>query len=134
MDGGGLPSGWNFYYIIVLAGGLALLIPLALFAISRTLSPKPASPVAPAPQTPLIRSDNPAEIGRKSNPRFFQATNAAMLLVVLALLMVPCAVSLPEGASLVLILTFSALAGLGLFYGVRKQDLDWLKSFRGDRE
>jgi NADH:ubiquinone oxidoreductase subunit 3 (subunit A) len=125
-----LPSGWNVYYIVVLAGGLALLIPLALVALSRALSPKPTTASHPAPAAPLVKSDNPAEIGRKSNPRFFLALNAASILILLALLMIPCAVSLPGAAALVLILSFCALAGLGLLYGVRKHDLDWLKTFR----
>ncbi len=132
-----LPSGWNVYYIVVLAGGLALLIPLAMVVISRALSPpeNPESPEANAASvTPLslIQSDNPVEIGRKSNPRLFQALNASLVLILLALLMIPCAVSLPGHAGLISILSLCVIAGLGLLYGVRKQDLDWLKSWGGE--
>ena len=128
-----MPSGWNVYYIVVLAGGLALLIPLALVVISRALSPKtqefkiPESLFAPGS---LIQSDNPVEIGRKSNPRLFQALNASLILILLALLMIPCAVSFPGDAALISILSLCAVAGLGLLYGVRKRDLDWLKTYK----
>jgi NADH:ubiquinone oxidoreductase subunit 3 (subunit A) len=128
-----LPSGWNVYYIAVLAGGLALLIPLALLLISRGLSPD--SPNSgdgqdvPGPQIRMVQSDNPVEVGRKSNPRLFQALNASLILILLALLMVPCAVSLSGRSGLISILSLCVIAGLGLLYGVRKQDLEWLKTW-----
>jgi NADH:ubiquinone oxidoreductase subunit 3 (subunit A) len=125
---GSWPSGWNVYYVVVLAGLLALLIPAALLVISRTLSHRSVEPVV---SVPLIISDNPAEIGTKTNPRIFQAINAALVLIVLALLMIPCAVILPGISGLICILSFCLIAGLALLYGVRKRDLDWSRTFRG---
>jgi NADH:ubiquinone oxidoreductase subunit 3 (subunit A) len=122
-----MASGWNVYYIVVLAGLLALLVPVALWVISRALSPRA---VAPSASVSLIQSENPAAVGRKSNPRLFQALNASLVLILLALLMIPCAVTLPGNFGLVCILSFSVIAGLALLYGVRKQDLDWLKTYR----
>jgi NADH:ubiquinone oxidoreductase subunit 3 (subunit A) len=123
---GAWQSGWNVYYIVGLAAALALLIPLGLWAISRALSPRQKHEKSAS----LISSENPAAIGRKSNPRFFQAMSAAMILIALALLMIPCALAV-GGSTLgaVCIFSLSAIAGLALLYGVRKHDLDWLRSF-----
>ena len=85
MVGGGpsgWPSDWNIYYIVVLAGALALLIPIVLWVISRALS-QPNTSGSPS-SAQMIRGENPAENGRKSNPRIFQALNAALILIVLA--------------------------------------------------
>jgi hypothetical protein len=124
---GGWPSGWNVYYIVVLAGLVALLIPAALLLISRALSQKTAA----APRvSSMVQSQNPAQIGRKTNPRIFQALNASLILISVALLMIPCAVTLPLKFGLLSILSLSLIAGLSLLYGVRKRDLDWLRSFR----
>src|SRR4051794_25512374 len=98
---GGWPSGWNVYYVVVLAGLLALLIPVILLVISRALSRRSAEPTA---SSTLIISDNPAEIGTKTNPRIFQALNASLILIALALLMIPCAVILPGISGLICIL------------------------------
>jgi len=127
---GGWPSGWNVYYVVVLAGALALLLPLALWVVSRALSRGNPSRAAEPTAAALIRSENPAESGRRSNPRVFQALSAAFVLIVLALLMIPCAVTLPQSMlGLVCILSLSFVAGLALLYGVRKRDLDWLRSW-----
>lgn len=122
-----LPSGWNVYYVVVLAGLLALLLPVALWLISRAISPRSTEPRG---AVSLIQSENPAAVGRKTNPRIFQALNASLVLILLALLMIPCAVILPGDFGLVCILSLSVIAGLALLYGVRKQDLDWLKTYR----
>jgi len=126
------------YYVVALAGALALLLPLALWVISRLLSSStPASFVAEfsSVQTgALIRSENPAAVGQKSNPRVFQVLSAAFVLILLALLMIPCAVTLPQSMmGLVCILSLSFVAGLALLYGVRKRDLDWLRSWPDKR-
>src|SRR5205823_4836073 len=98
---------------MVLAGLLALLIPVALLAISRALSGKPSAPAnAPA----LVQSDNPAAVGRKTNARIFQTLSAASVLILIALLMVPCAVVLPKSYGLICIFSLSLLAGLALLY------------------
>jgi hypothetical protein len=132
VTGGGSidwPSGWNVYHIVVLASAFALLMPLLLWIASRVLSRRPKSPSAPpAHPIPLIQSENPARIGHKSNPRIFQALNAALILIMLALLMIPCAVTLSDSKhGLICIISLSCLAALALFYGVRKRDLDWLR-------
>jgi hypothetical protein len=135
------PSGWNVYHIVVSAGVFSLLMPAVLWIISRALSRRPevvfhpthshASGTTPAPA--LIQSEDPARIGHKSNPRIFQALNSALILIVLALLMIPCAVGLPNSKhGLLCILSLSGLAALALFYGVRKRDLDWLKEKTND--
>jgi len=124
---GGWPSGWNVYFVVVLAGALALLLPLLLWVVSRALS---RGATSGAKVESPIKSENPAEIGRKSNPRVFQALSAAFVLILLALLMIPCAVTLPQSMmGLVCILSLSFIAGLALLYGVRKRDLDWLRSW-----
>jgi hypothetical protein len=118
----------------VLAGLLALLLPVALWLISRALSPRNTGAAA---AVSLIQSENPVAVGRKSNPRIFQALNASLVLILLALLMIPCVVTLPGDFGLMCILSLSAIAGLALLYGVRKQDLDWLKTYRamsGEKE
>lgn len=126
---GGWPSGWSVYYIVGLAGALAFLMPMGLWVISRTLS----RPQKHQLSKPLVLSDNPAEMGRKSNPRFFQALSAAIILIALALLMIPCAVAVGgQNLGLICIFSLSGIAGLALLYGVRKRDLDWLRSFNSD--
>lgn len=125
---GGWPSGWNVYYIVVLAGAMALLVPCVLLLISRSLSERKAGAAKPVS---LIESENPAAIGRRTNPRIFQALNASLVLVLLALLMIPCAVTVPASYGLVCIFSLSVIAGVALLYGVRKRDLDWLRTYRG---
>ena len=75
-------------------------------------------------------------MGQRINVRFFLAANAALILITLALMLLPCATTLQsenrEGVvkGLISIITLAGFAALGLLYSVRKGDMGWLSSFQ----
>jgi NADH:ubiquinone oxidoreductase subunit 3 (subunit A) len=129
----GGPSGWNVYYIVFLSGALSLAVPavLALFSYfassKKTPQTKEVSPLAEIPF-----DANPTAATKRTNPRAFVALNSALSLIAFSLLILPCVVNLRSNAllGLVCILSTCLMASLGLLYGIRKKDLDWLMSYR----
>jgi NADH:ubiquinone oxidoreductase subunit 3 (subunit A) len=129
-----MPSGWEVYYVVFLSAVLALGIPLILHLISSVLADRKPS-VSLSAQVDSSAGDSSA-VGRKINTRFFLSANAALILIALALMLIPCVGALHAGAdhaailrTLSAILVVAALAGLGLLYASRKGDLSWLKTF-----
>jgi NADH:ubiquinone oxidoreductase subunit 3 (subunit A) len=130
-----MPSGWEVYYVVFLSALLALGIPLSLSALTRLVAPgrrRARPPTAPR---------EGGELGRRMNSRFFLATNAALVLIALALVLVPAASTLQAGNTraglvrgLVAIVSIAGLAALGLLYSARKGDLSWLRTYREERE
>ena len=138
-----MPNGWDVYYIVFLSAGLALSIPLCLGVLSLFIAPRGREKIKSQPEptaaiAPLTES--PTTLGRKMNPRFFLGLNAAFLLIVLALALVPCVGVLQKGTSrgdwlrgLINIIVIALCMGLGLFYAARKGDLSWLRSFKPEK-
>ena len=133
-----MPSGWNVYYVVFLSAVLALGIPAVLGLISLMFSPekKIKNEGWPGEVEPLsLASDT--SLGNKINTRFFLGTNAALMLIMLALILVPLAGTFRAGVShdsllygLIAILSVALMSVLGLLYATRKGDLDWLKSYQ----
>ncbi len=133
MPSGG-PSGWNVYYIVFLSGALSLAVPavLALFSYFASSKTVRSTPQASSPREEIPFNENPTAASKRTNPRAFVALNAALSLITLSLLILPCVVNLQSNAllGLVCILSVCVMASLGLLYGIRKKDLDWLMSYR----
>jgi NADH:ubiquinone oxidoreductase subunit 3 (subunit A) len=130
----GGPSGWNVYYIVFLSGALSLAVPavLALFSYFASSKTVRSTPQASSPREEIPFNENPTAASKRTNPRAFVALNAALSLITLSLLILPCVVNLQSNAllGLVCILSVCVMASLGLLYGIRKKDLDWLMSYR----
>jgi NADH:ubiquinone oxidoreductase subunit 3 (subunit A) len=130
----GGPSGWNVYYIVFLSGALSLAVPAVLALFSYFASSKKETPAAQevSPRVEIPFDENPTAASKRTNPRAFVALNAALSLITLSLLILPCVVNLQANAllGLVCILSVCVMASLGLLYGIRKKDLDWLMSCR----
>lgn len=139
-----MSKGWGVYYIVFLAGAVGLCFPAILAAFAWLLSPPDSKRKYLAALTyrrkeRIIGGDN-----RRINTRFFLAVNVASILLVLALMLVPCAAAFKEitesgswrqmAAAVTVIVSVSCFLALSLFYSVRKGDLSWLKSFREDRK
>jgi hypothetical protein len=78
-----------------------------------------------------------AQIGRKINARFFLAANAALILIALILILVPCVGTLRESKDregvirgLICLVTIAGFTSLGLLYSARKGDLGWLSTYQ----
>jgi NADH:ubiquinone oxidoreductase subunit 3 (subunit A) len=138
-------AGWDVYYVVFLSSVLALGIPLAIGALSSLLrkSAKPSFEVdhrkeAMSKARPDLIADAPLPgsgsllPGARMNVRFFLAANAALVLITLSLILIPCVTALKETASrgLLAIVTIAGLSGLGLIYCWRKGDLSWLKTYK----
>jgi NADH:ubiquinone oxidoreductase subunit 3 (subunit A) len=132
----GGPSGWNVYYIVFLSGALSLAVPAVLALFSFFASSKKETRLQDTTaKTEIPFDENPTAASKRTNPRAFVALNSALSLIALSLLMLPCVVNLQSNAllGLVCILSVCLMASLGLLYGIRKKDLDWLMSHRGPK-
>jgi NADH:ubiquinone oxidoreductase subunit 3 (subunit A) len=143
-----MPSGWEVYYVVFLSALLALGIPAALKLITLALSPRRDQEGAMRPlsngharayEEELQGALGRSELGGKINTRFFLAVNAALVLVTLALVLIPCAATLQEGMdrqvlirSLVAVTTIAGFAALGLLYAAKKGDLSWIRDFQAE--
>jgi NADH:ubiquinone oxidoreductase subunit 3 (subunit A) len=131
-----VPSGWSVYYIVFVAGALSLAVPVLMTLFSFIVSGssrrgfKPRTPG----QRPSKPSDdeNPTAAGKRTNPRAFGGLNAALALIAMALLLLPCTITLSANPilGLLCVLALSVMAVLALLYGIRKKDLDWLSSYK----
>jgi NADH:ubiquinone oxidoreductase subunit 3 (subunit A) len=144
-----MPSGWDVYSIVFISAFLALGIPATLAVISYLISPNHAKikgrqPQASGGYNPALADAtraNVTELGPRMNARFFLSANAALVLIALLLILVPCSGMLQPGVGregvlrgLVAIVTVAGFAAIGLLYAARKSDLGWLRSFHSKRE
>lgn len=141
-----MPSGWDIYYIVFLSAFLALGIPAALALISYLISPQVKgrtrqSKARPNPVLVDSTETNQTVLGKKINARYFLAANAALVLITLMLILVPCVGMLQPGTDhqgllrgLTVIVSIAGFAALGLLYSARKADLSWLKNFHTGRQ
>jgi hypothetical protein len=136
-----MPSGWDVYYVVFLSAVLALAIPAGLGLVSILMSGRGKRP-GPSSATPVPPVRDESALGRRMNTRFFLSANAALALIALGLVVIPCAGTLQAGETraevlrgLVAIVSIAGFAAIGLLYAARKGDLDWLRSYRsGERE
>ena len=132
-----MPSSWNVYYVIFLSAVLALGIPAALAFISHLVSAGKVKKRLHKEVFDEFSDKNKTLLGRRINARFFLGVNAALILIALILLIIPCAGQL-QGRSdkvgllrtLVAIVSIAGFSALGLLYSVRKGDLSWLECFQ----
>ena len=143
-----MPSGWDIYYIVFLSAIVALGIPLFLAGVSYLISPQVRGRKRHAhelfdrqfnPDLADATKKNQSILGNKVNPRIFLGANAALVLVSMMLILIPCAGGLQPGADpemllrgVVALISVSSFAGLALLYAARKGDLSWLKVYKKD--
>ena len=137
-----MPSGWDVYSIVFVSAFLALGIPASLAMISYLISPqvkgrKPQTAGGYNPALADATHANVTQLGPRMNARFFLSANAALILIALLLILVPCSGMLQPGVGregvirgLVAIVTVAGFAAIGLLYAARKSDLGWLRSYR----
>jgi NADH:ubiquinone oxidoreductase subunit 3 (subunit A) len=141
-----VPSGWEVYYVVFLSALLALTVPLVLHLVSSAISERATRPPEHAQNEGFsawaekTRQAEPHDsIGRRINTRFFLGTNAALVLLTLGLMLIPCVGAFHEiraelgGRALISILLLAGLSALALLYAARKGDLEWLRTVRGGR-
>ncbi len=128
-------SSWESYYIVFLSALLSLGIPAGLAVISYVFFPRSSWKRGKLHRGHESKQ-NRMTMGQRINVRFFLAANAALILITLALMLLPCATTLQsenrEGVvkGLISIITLAGFAALGLLYSVRKGDMGWLSSFQ----
>jgi len=133
-----MPSSWDIYYVVFLSALLSLGIPAALGGISRLVTPKAQRRLKQPPQKVQAVQKNQTLLGQRINVRFFLAINAALVLITLALMLIPCVATLHSSdrssilRGLISVVTIAGFAGLGLLYSARKGDMSWLGSFTKD--
>lgn len=144
-----MPSGWDVYYIVILAGVLALGIPATLAILSMLLSTSSTGKSTGSSKGRGLSfrfgkgRANPAvgqSLGQRTNTRFFLAINVSLVLIALMLALIPCIAVIQPGAhpglvarTLAVIVTFASIAALVLFHAAKKSDLSWLRTFLKDR-
>ncbi len=127
-------SSWDSYYIVFLSAVLSLGIPAVLAVVSLVFFPK-IKQIRREQQKSLAIERNRTILGQRINIRFFLATNAAIILITLALALVPCVTTLQSEnrggliSGLISIFTIVGFSILGLLYSVRKGDMGWLSTF-----
>jgi hypothetical protein len=139
-----VPSGWSVYYIVFVAGALSLAVPvlMTLFSfIASGIRPNLKAGSSGSkdrrsnPSSRPSDDENPTAAGKRTNPRAFGGLNAALALLAMALLLLPCTITLSSNPilGLVCVLTLALMAALALLYGIRKKDLDWLSSYKPEQ-
>lgn len=132
-----MSSSWNVYYVIFLSALLALAIPAMLMAVSRIASAKKS----PKPLRIDVLGEVPrrdlTSLGSRMNTRVFLGVNAALALMCIFLVLIPCVGVIKSGSpsdeavrALLVIISLAVIASLGLFYAAKKGDLSWLRSFQ----
>jgi NADH:ubiquinone oxidoreductase subunit 3 (subunit A) len=134
-----MPSSWNVYYVIFLSAALALGIPGALALVSRLVSAGKVKKRLHQEVLDEVSSRNQTLLGRRINARFFLGVNAALILITLVMVIIPCIGLLHNGLNrdgilraLIAIVSIASFAALGLIYSVRKGDLSWLTCFQNE--
>ncbi len=131
----GWPSGWEVYYVVFLSATLALGLPLSVALLSKLLRLGKNQPRAPIRESFAFEPAAPV-LGKRMNTRFFLAANAALVLLTLALMLIPCVGALQKDGTgttvlrgLISVITIATFSAIGLLYSARKGDLSWLRSF-----
>ena len=135
-------SGWNIYYVVLMAGLFALLLPLLsntvnlLLRLSRKRFDKSISQNSSHSKSDLRDQESHLY---KTKSRYFLGITVATVLLTLSLMLIPYAkifreqlVQGDETSINFLIYGILSIAGfliLGIFYANRKGDLSWLKSY-----
>lgn len=119
-------KGWEAY-VLLLVSAFAALGLIALFQRVSILLWRGEPAV---PRTPPAEPSEPANTVDRANVRYALPASIALALIGMAVALIPVVAS-REGAlqALFIILSFSILALVGLFYSVRKGDLSWLRTF-----
>lgn len=139
-----MPSSWDVYYVVFLSALLALGVPamLGLFsylvsAERGNLAKRDKSSESKASKKPVKNAATAELLRRKINARFFLGVNAALILMAIALILIPCTGMLQQATDretflkcLVAIVSLATFCGLGLLYSSRKGDLSWVQSFQ----
>lgn len=132
-----MPSGWENYYVVLIAAAVSMIVP-GFLAILSQFSKRSHGKV-------IIE---PSEGYRgKLNARFFGPLLGSLILITFALILIPCVVavkpaaaehaSLQAASAVLVILVFAALS---LGYAVKKNDVSWnmssreLSSSRGEEQ
>ena len=120
-------NGWNIYYIIPLASVASLSLPFLLRLFGRGRKPAPA----------LVPEAGEISPERRLNSRFLLALNAGTALLLQGIVLIPCMAIFNSILSsgerveiwhlLVVFLLLCVVLLGGLFYALRKGDLDWLE-------
>src|SRR5690349_16635220 len=84
-----MPSSWDTYYVVFLSALLSLGIPAALGFISLLVSPR-SERRREVPQKLTVEKSNHTVLGQRINVRFFLAANAALILLALGVILIPC--------------------------------------------
>jgi NADH:ubiquinone oxidoreductase subunit 3 (subunit A) len=136
-----MPSSWDVYYVVFLSALLALGVPALLGLFSYLVSAERGASSARKKSEPTrkpVQNAATAELlRRKINARFFLGVNAALILIAIALILIPCTGMLQQATDrgtffrcLVAIVSLAIFCGLGLLYSSRKGDLSWVQSFQ----
>jgi drug/metabolite transporter (DMT)-like permease len=133
-----MPSSWDVYYVVFLSALLALGVPAMLGLFSYLVSAERGkSATSQKPQGPVKSAANSELLRRKINARFFLGVNAALILMAIGLILIPCTGMLQQATDrgtflkcLLAIVSLASFCGLGLLYSSRKGDLSWVQSFQ----
>jgi len=141
-----MAEGWNSYYFILLAGFLALGFPLTFgflgwisssFRFSRPISNRKRPEGLPT----AVSANKIENQDGRFHSRYFLALNSSVILLVLALVLIPCVAAfrellLEDGGYLVEIVIASTglILLVSLIYSSRKGDLGWVWSYRNEKE
>ncbi len=147
-----LTNKWDSYSIVFLSALLALFIPIFLAFLSwllslthqkRAVSPSPKAVHKGVPKSaPVSAVPSLILLGGRIHVRFFLATNAALILITLSLLLIPFVTVVDGGGAggaavdwtsgvgvggvpnrLLGILSVALFAALGLLYSIHKEDM-----------
>lgn len=137
-----MSTGWEAYYVIIISALLGLGLSLAVGLIASVLSRK-----FYREKKQLIKdfdSEKNEGLVNRINTRFFLGINASCVLITLGLLLIPCVGSISYleqqgdrqifARAIMAILAIVCFASFGLFYAVRKGDLDWVKTISIDED
>lgn len=129
------------YYVLLIAGFFALLLPLLSLAINQYFQNSQGKRVNAPLQTPTVKPEQRKENAR-INVRYFSGMALSLLLVTMALVMLPLSASVPallkehESFPYLIFSYFLIMVSiiLGILYANNKGDLTWLKSFREEKD
>jgi NADH:ubiquinone oxidoreductase subunit 3 (subunit A) len=133
-----MPSSWDVYYVVFLSALLALGVPAMLGLFSYLVSAERKKSTSAEKSQSAPKGGASSELlRRKINARFFLGVNAALILMAIGLILIPCTGMLQQATDrgtflrcLVAIVSLAAFCGLGLLYSSRKGDLSWVQSFQ----
>lgn len=122
-----MPSGWENYYVVLIAAAVSMIVPGFLAILSQFSKRSHGKVVI-----------EPSEGYRgKLNARFFGPLLGSLILITFALILIPCVVAVkPAGAAqasfhaALAVLVILVFVALSLGYAVKKKDVSWNMSSR----